>query len=409
MQEWMKLLCCGLFLALSATGSSAADSQVNARPKGTLVIAGGSLHFNNTEVWERIVALAGGKGAKIAVFPSASINPQRAGETLVNVLNRAGADAFFVPVAVKLEGTDYRVAVADPALVERVRSATGVYFSGGDQARITQALRTEDGKNTPMLDAIWQIYRNGGVIAGSSAGAAIMSETMFYDARPILGLLKHGIRDGKDIAPGLGFIGPDVFVDQHLLVRGRFARMMPAMLAKNYKLGLGVDENTAMVISGTSVEVIGYKGVMVVDLADASTDSALGRFNIINARLSYLDRGDKFDFATKRFTPSKEKAGGRLDPAKPYFRAKRYVTDILANTAVVELMADLIDNRHQEMTGLAFGNPAGDTPEIGFEFQFRKAEDSVGYYTGAFGGEDYSVLNIHLDVRPVTMHLPFYE
>jgi cyanophycinase len=411
MQRWMTMLCCSLALAFSAV-SAGAQSAMGPAPvpaKGTLVIAGGSLHFDNTAVWERIVQLAGGKGARIAVFPSASSNPKRAGTTLVEVLNRAGAQAFYVPVAVRLDGTDYRQAVLDPALVAQVRSATGIFFSGGDQARITQALRTADGGSTPMLDAIWEVYRNGGVIAGTSAGAAIMSETMFYDARPILGLLKHGIRDGKDVARGLGFIGPDVFVDQHLLIRGRFARMMPAMLAKNYKLGLGVDENTAMVVSGSSVEVIGYKGVLLVDLSDASTDPSVGRFNIKNAKLSYLERGDKFDLATRTFTPSREKAGGKIDPANPYFKATRFFPDILGNTAVVDLMQDLIDNRHTEMLGLAFGNPQGDMPEVGFEFRFRKEADSVGYYTGALGTENYSVLNIHLDVRPVTMQLPLYK
>ncbi|NEX59552.1 cyanophycinase [Noviherbaspirillum galbum] len=410
----MTLLCFSLAISLltaSLTEASAASAPVPEKtpPKGSLVIAGGNLHFDNLPVWERIVQLAGGKGAKIAVFASASVNPKRSGTALVNMLNKAGAQAFFVPVAVKLEESDYQRAAMDPELVAEVRSATGVYFSGGDQGRITQALRTPEGKNTPMLDAVWDVYRKGGVIAGSSAGAAIMSETMFFNARPILSMLKNGVRDGKDIAPGLGFIGPDVFVDQHLLVRGRFARMMPAMMARNYKLGLGVDENTAMVVTGSQVEVIGYKGVLLVDLSQASTEPGLGRFNIKNAKLSYLDRGDKFDFATKEFTPSKEKLSGKLDPAKPYFRAQRFVPDILSNTAVVELMQDLIDNRHNEMVGLAFGNPNGDTPDVGFEFRFRKGADSMGYYTGAYGGEDYSVLNIYLDVRPVAMQLPLYK
>jgi cyanophycinase len=115
------------------------------------------------------------------------------------------------------------------------------------------------------------MYRRGGVIAGTSAGAAIMSSTMFGRPKPVLATLKLGVTDGKEITSGLGFIGDDVFVDQHLLVRGRFARMLPAMLAKKgYKLGLGIDENTAMVVRpNRDVEVIGYKGALVVDLAGA--------------------------------------------------------------------------------------------------------------------------------------------
>jgi cyanophycinase len=64
----------------------------------------------------------------------------------------------------------------------------------------------------------------------------------------VFATLRGGVTEGEEIAPGLGFIGDDVFVDQHFLVRGRFARMIPAMLKKGYKYGLGIDENTAMVV-----------------------------------------------------------------------------------------------------------------------------------------------------------------
>ena len=186
-------------------------------------------------------------------------------------LNAYGAQAFFVPVAVKLSGSDYQAAADDPKLADLVRSANGAFFAGGDQSRITRALRHEDGSNTRVLDALWDMYRRGGVIAGSSAGAAIMSSTMFGRPRAVLATLKLGVEEGKEITDGLGFIGDDVFVDQHLLVRGRFARMLPAMLKKGYKLGLGIDEDTAMVVlPNRDVEVVGYKGALVLDLADAT-------------------------------------------------------------------------------------------------------------------------------------------
>lgn len=395
-------------------GARAAEApaarQEQSAAQGSLVIIGGNLHVENTAVWERIVRQAGGRGAKIAVIPAASASPMKSGNAIAESLGRAGAEAFVVPVSVKLEDVDYRKVVADPEVVARVRAAGGVYFAGGDQGRITRALRTADGRNTPLLDAIWEVYRKGGVIAGSSAGAAIMSSTMFYDARPVLPTLKFGVTEGKEIAPGLGFIGPDIFVDQHLLIRGRFARMLPAMLARGYKLGLGVDENTAMVISGRrELEVIGYKGILVVDLSEATTDPALGAFNIRDAKLSYLDRGDRYDLVTKAFTPAKEKAGGRVDPARPYFSEARFYPDILANTVVADLMQELVDSRQTEAVGLAFGGPGDAKPELGFEFRFRKTPQTAGWFTSAFGGEDYSVLNIALDVRPVLMQWPLYR
>ncbi|MFA9216896.1 MAG: cyanophycinase, partial [Sphingomonadaceae bacterium] len=242
-------------------------------PAGNLVIIGGGLRADNAEVWQRIVALAGGKGARIAVFGMASINPEKSAQSTINKLNQYGAQAFFMPLGVTLPNSDYRKAAEDPEVVALIHSATGIYFAGGDQARITQALVRPNGHRTAALEAIWDVYRDGGVIAGSSAGAAIMSTTMFYDAKPVLDMLKLGITDGKEIAPGLGFIGDDVFVDQHLLVRGRFARMIPVMLKKGYQIGLGIDENSAMVVDARrDVEVIGYSGALLIDLSSAITD-----------------------------------------------------------------------------------------------------------------------------------------
>ena len=375
-------------------------------PKGSLVIIGGALRPDNGAVWERIVQLAGGKEARIAVFASASANPEKAGASLVERLNKYGANAFFVPVAVRLTGTDYQAAADNPELAAAVRSAGGAYFAGGDQARITRALRRPDGTNTLVLDALWDMYRRGGVIAGTSAGAAIMSSTMFGHPKPVLATLKLGLTDGQEITPGLGFIGDDVFVDQHLLVRGRFARMLPAMLQKGYKLGLGIDENTAMVVSpNRDVEVIGYKGALVVDLSGANAKK--GAFNVSNVRLSYLDNGDRFNIASHTFTPAPDKADGRLDPARPYYREPLFSADILGNSTVVDLMGKLIDSDQPEAIGLTLDSANSVQPDLGFEFKFSRTGESVGYMSAAT--EAYSVYNVRLDIRPIVVRRPLYQ
>lgn len=392
-------------LAVSLLTAAAQAAEVPAA-KGSLVIIGGALRPDNAAVWERIVQLAGGQGARIAVFASASANPERAGAALVERLNKYGANAFFVPVAVRLTGTDYQAAADNPELAMAVRSAGGAYFAGGDQARITRALRRPDGSNTRMLDALWDLYRRGGVIAGTSAGAAIMSSTMFGHPKPVLATLKLGLTDGQEITPGLGFIGDDVFVDQHLLVRGRFARMLPAMLQKGYKLGLGIDENTAMVVGpNREVEVLGYKGALVVDLSGANARQ--GPFNVSNVRLSYLDNGDRFNIATHSFTPAPDKADGRLDPARPYYREPLFSADILGNSTVVDLMGKLIDSDQPEAIGLTLDSPHGVQPDLGFEFRFSRTGESVGYMSATT--EAYSVYNVRLDIRPIVVKRPLYQ
>jgi cyanophycinase len=375
-------------------------------PKGTLVIIGGGLRGENEPVWERIVELAGGKGARIAVFGSASASPERAARLDAQRLSFYGADAFVVPVAVRLKGTDYRAAANDPVLAAQVSSAAGAYFVGGDQARITEALRNPDGSNTLMLNALWEMYRRGGVIAGTSAGAAIMSKTMFYNVSSVLSTLKRGVADGMELAPGLGFIGDDVFVDQHLLVRGRFARMLPAMMAKGYKMGLGIDENTCMIIHPTrDVEVLGYKGALMIDLNNAT--QAPGDFNLSNARLSYLDNGDRFNLTTHKFTPSPDKVSGKFDAANPYYKGPLFTADVLGHTTIVDLMTKLADSDQPDAIGIAFGSPRDLQADLGFEFRLSRVAESVGYASSV--ADAYSVYNIRLDIRPIKIQQPFYQ
>jgi cyanophycinase len=214
------------------------------------------------------------------------------------------------------------------------------------------------------------------------------------------------VADGREIVEGLGFVGDDVFIDQHLLVRGRFARMLPAMLKKGYKLGLGIDEDTAMVVTpNREVEVIGYKGALVLDLAHASAHD--GAFNVSNVRVSYLDNGDRFNIATHEFTPTEDKSDNRLDPSRPYYREPLFSADILGNSSVIDLMSKLIDSDQPEAIGITLGSPNGVQPDLGFEFRFTRTDDSVGYQSSS--GESYSIYNIRLDIRPILVRRPLYQ
>ncbi|MFO0905262.1 MAG: cyanophycinase [Pirellulales bacterium] len=382
--------------------------------RGSLVIMGGSERFDNRVIWSEIVKQAGGDGSRIAVFPTASGAPQVDGDDVVRILKEEGADAFLVPLAIRGLDTDYRDVVRDPAIVESVRQSQGVFFVGGEQARIRQALVTPEGENTPLLEAVWHVYRDGGVVAGTSAGAAVMSRIMFRSAQSVLNTMQHGVTMGREIDYGLGFLDPDWFVDQHCLVRGRFARALVAMHDQGFGFGFGIDEDTALVVAGDQARVIGYRGVLVFDLSDASSDPKLAPFNLKNARLSYLDRGDSIHLRTLRISPSPEKqAGRRVVPAaadfRPRFRQRPVFNDILGNMAVHDLMVKLVDNRSDEGLGLAFdGAAALAGPTAGFEFRFYRGDDSEAWQTEAFGGDDYTVANIHVDVSPVQLVGPLY-
>lgn len=384
--------------------------------QGIAVPIGGALKYDNDEVWSRLVQLAGGKGARYAVLATASGDPERTAASIIAALTKHGAIAEHIPVSAKLNSPDYRVAVNDPLLVAKVKSGTGVFFSGGAQERITAALMLPDGKPSPLLDAIWEVFNKGGVVAGTSAGAAIMSTTMIRDAPDKLAVLKFGAREGQEISRGLGFVGPDIFVDQHFLKRGRYGRMLPVMVQKNYKLGLGVEENSAAIVRGDNVEVLGAKGVLIADLTSATSDASLKDFNLRSAKLTYLDTGDRYNFKTRTTTPSTEKLKGkRLDPNEagyaPYFDADEFYPDVLGNSVILNLMTNLIDNKQKEVIGLVFSPPGTKDakPDLGFEFRFRKGSDSLGYLSTGGGGADYTVTNIYLDIRPVQMSKPLYR
>ena len=387
-----------LFLVLSACLAA----PLQAAPGGSLVIVGGALRADNARVWQKIVALAGGRGARIAVFPTAAGDPARSGAQLAAHLARYGARPFVVPIAPRLAGVDSAANADNAALAARVGAAGGVFFAGGDQARITAVLLRKDGSRTRVLDALWRLYERGGVIAGTSAGAAIMSTTMFHDPRPLPGLLEEGIAEGRDVAPGLGFIGADVFIDQHAIIRGRFARMLPVLLARGYRYGLGIDENTALVVGPRrKVAVLGYKGALLLETAAAA---AAGRpFKLADARISYLDDGDRLDLDSGELTPGPDKRA--LAGVPPALHGPLFSADILGNTSVVDLMEKLADSDQQEAIGLAFGAP-GEGQSLGFRFRLARVAGSAAYASTV--SQASSVYRLRLDVEPVRFQLPLY-
>ncbi|HEY8877336.1 MAG TPA: cyanophycinase [Roseateles sp.] len=403
--------------AKPAAPASAPAPVVDTEPaiRGYAVPIGGALKADNEEVWQRIVQLAGGKGARFVVFGTASEDPEASAKQVVELLQRRGAVAEALPVAPKFLWVDLNKVVRDPALIAKVKAAKGIFFTGGVQERIVDVLQP-GGQSTPMLEAIWEVYRKGGVVAGTSAGAAIMSTIMFRDAPSVINILKGRFADGKQVDRGLGFVGPHLFVDQHFLKRGRFGRMIPLMMVKGYKIGLGVDENTAAVIRGDEIEVIGDRGCLIVDVTEATMDPSLGAFNIQGARLSYLEHGDRYHMRARSTTPSAPKLRGELHDAespnfKPYYTDDVFHLDMLGDSTISSAMSRLIDSVRKEVKGLAFDvlpRPNDPLAELGFLFRLYKGSDSLGWSTEEFGGEQFTVTNLYLDISPVRLPMPLY-
>ena len=378
---------------------------------------GGAVSPDNAAIWNRLVTLAGGKGAHVLVIAIASENPERAAASAVDALARHGAIAEYLPLPARAPAATAGATRAQLDEVARINAATGIFFTGGAQGRITDALMP-GGTATPVLEAIRALQARGGVVAGTSAGAAIMSAWMFLDPPEPLAVMQHGVDTGRDVSAGLGFVGPGVFVDQHFLRRGRIGRMLRAMQAAHIPLGIGVDEDSGAIVHGRTVEAIGARGIVIADIAAATTDATRGAFNLHGVQLYYLEQGDRFDLDTRRLQPSAPKqAGQSLDPQAttyaPYYPDGAFYADILGDNTLATAMARLLDSSAREVRGLAFAPQAAGAAQtvdadLGFEFRLYKGPGTRGWLSTAQGGTRYTLASIYLDIEPVRMAHPLH-
>jgi cyanophycinase len=260
-----------------------------AQPSGSgghLVLNGGG--EKPRVVMEKFVELAGGPEAVIVVFPTAS--------------ERRDTGRYYRKLFAKEYGcSDVRVArvatrrdALRPEVVAMVDAAGGVFFTGGDQRRITEALL-----DTPAGEAVVRAFGRGAVVGGTSAGTACMSDPMITGD----GDFDVITADNVQLWSGLGLF-PGVIVDQHFVARQRQNRLLSVVLEHPERLGVGVDEGTAVWVrpDGT-FEVLGDGWVMVFDAADASVRrrEVDGRTNLgaLGVRTDILLSGDVYDLRAR--------------------------------------------------------------------------------------------------------------
>ena len=261
------------------------------RPHGSiLAVGGGEEKFDKPDILERFVAEAGGDAARIAILPTASAIPAERATFYSQVFTQIGAaEAFPLPI---ISREDAQL----PENLATIEKATGVFMTGGDQSRLVAILT-----GTPALQAIHQNLDAGGALAGTSAGASAFSATMIVGGEGGLQLR----RDAVDLAPGLGVI-TRLIIDQHFSQRKRLGRLLTAVAIEPTKLGVGIDEDTAIVYYGSGeIEVIGSGQVFVIDGSRAvahglsETDPA-SAFSLSGALLHVLTAGDRFDVEKRR-------------------------------------------------------------------------------------------------------------
>jgi cyanophycinase len=258
--------------------------------RGPLVIIGGAEDKEgDCLILREFVRRAGGTKAQIVIMTAATELPREVGENYTRVFERLGAEN------VRIVDTESREDARSSTALEAIGKATGIFFTGGDQARITSIL-----KDTEIDAAIHKRLSEGAVVAGTSAGAAVMPDVMIVEGdsetNPRMEIV--------DLGPGMGFM-PGVVIDQHFSQRGRLGRLISALAQQSAVLGFGIDENTAMIVTDNQIEVIGEGSVTIVDESTA-THSNVGEIlkdeplAVCGARLHILPHGYKFDLKTRK-------------------------------------------------------------------------------------------------------------
>ena len=227
-------------------------------PRGAIVPIGGAEAKTGTRaILRHVLELAGGSDAQMVIIPTASEMPDTGDRYAKLFMKLGAADVDVLSIS---EREHARV----PAAVEIVERATGIFMTGGNQLRLSTILG-----GTPLAQAIRRQNAGGVVVAGTSAGAAVMPEHMI--ATGPTG--PSPTTEGVTLAPGLGLTNR-LIIDQHFRQRDRLGRLLTAVSYNPFATGVGIDEDTGLVLMGDNTfEVIGSGTVTVVDPTDLSYSS----------------------------------------------------------------------------------------------------------------------------------------
>lgn len=277
----MKLFLLLLFICLTVLPQS---------ERGTLFIVGGG---QTKEMKKEFVELAGGKDAYIVVIPNASGYPVENGERQKSDFEINGAKAEVLYFTKETADADSNL--------NKIEKADAVFFIGGDQSNLTRDLL-----ETKLLQKIKDVYYRGGLVGGSSAGAAVMSEVMITgneltnkDSTSYFFTIEKG---NVEVKEGFGFL-KQVIIDQHFIVRKRINRLLSQLFEHPHLLGIGIDEQTAIIVhADDTFTVRGESQVMIFD-PTASTllpEGTRNRPAASDFKMHILNDGARFDLKTKK-------------------------------------------------------------------------------------------------------------
>jgi cyanophycinase len=262
--------------------------------RGWIVPIGGAENKeNDRDILEHFVEVSGGDSANIVVIPTAS-RLSETGPRYEKIFKELGADK------VAVMDFDTRRDCQEPGRLRRIEEATGIFFTGGNQLRLTTLLG-----GTPVAKLIRSRNAHGVTVGGTSAGASILSEHMIAFGDEGSSVISGSVR----LAPGLGLTNRFI-IDQHFRQRDRLGRLMTALAYNPFAVGIGLDEDTAAFIGpDETVEVSGSGGVTIVDASEVSYSSVAESVEgqplcVLGLRLHFLVAGATFNLHTRQASAS---------------------------------------------------------------------------------------------------------
>ena len=255
-----------------------------------LIIGGAEDKEGNMKILRRFIELSGGKNARIGVATAATEEPEKAVSVYSDVFKKIGCE-IIEPLLLK-----GRTSANSPEMAKTLSSLSGVFFTGGDQLRISSII-----SGTVFEEKLLKLNKQGLIIAGTSAGASMMSKHMIVGGANDDSAKKSVV----SLSPGIGLID-GVVIDQHFAQRGRVGRLLSVLAQNPYTLGIGIDEDTAIEVTAKGdFTVIGSQTVTILDgikitESNVSEQNAEEPLAILNITLHTLCPGYGFDLNTRK-------------------------------------------------------------------------------------------------------------
>lgn len=394
----------------------ALNANVQAETNGKLLIVGGALASNNAAVYQGFLSALPAKDSRIAIIPVASSKPSKSANAFKADLVRFGASQENIeifPLAVvddsstKVDESTWQNNANDAELVNKLKNVDGFWFTGGDQMRIINTINKDPKTPSALLTLLRERLKQGALIGGSSAGAAMMSDTMIAAGDSFSALTSepsnqyYGMetqeRGQLYLHHGLGFF-PFGIVDQHFDRKARLGRLAKTLTMNPVKMGYAVDENTAMLVDlkQQSLQVLGAGNVTILNANNAKTDA----LSIHGLSVSVLAENTRFDLKNNTLIDG----AGSLTVGREYMDETPWqgAGFALPNARLDQILGfELIDNKGaSEIRRYSFSEQGR-----GFVYRFVQTQNSKGYWKTNGTLDQYTVLDVEMHIEPANIKI----